>query len=297
MSAPVVVAVDLGVLSDTVLRRADARARAAGAPLVVCHVMPTLDLVSPLFPQQHASRIIDQVALRRELHDVLADRVARITHRSSSEVAIELLEGPAAQGIVTTAETREAALIVVGAHGGSALLPAFLGSVAGNVIRQASSAVLIVRGADEGAGPVLAATDFSDPALPAVKAGVREARERGARLLLANVLDVPSVSQSFAAQLFGGGYLISQVALTEMRSGAEKLLEATLANLQVEGEVVVLEGSPGQQIVAEATRRHAQLVSVGTRGRSGLARLVLGSVAEHVVRLAPCDVLVSRLTG
>ncbi|MEW6324872.1 MAG: universal stress protein [Nitrospirota bacterium] len=54
---------------------------------------------------------------------------------------------------------------------------------------------------------------------------------------------------------------------------------------------VILKGSPALQVVAEAKRRRVDLIVMGTHGRTGLEHLVLGSVAERVVRLAPCPVL------
>ena len=60
------------------------------------------------------------------------------------------------------------------------------------------------------------------------------------------------------------------------------------------GECVVLYGVPFQEIVDTAKARQVDLIIMGTHGRTGLLHVLLGSVAEKVVRLAPCSVLVVR---
>jgi nucleotide-binding universal stress UspA family protein len=59
-------------------------------------------------------------------------------------------------------------------------------------------------------------------------------------------------------------------------------------------EFLVWEGDPGDSIAAAVEAEHADLVVVGTRGRSGAERMLLGSVSDHVVRHAECPVLVVR---
>jgi nucleotide-binding universal stress UspA family protein len=62
----------------------------------------------------------------------------------------------------------------------------------------------------------------------------------------------------------------------------------------VEGATLVVHGVPFHEIVATARLHHVDLIIMGTHGRSGFLHLLLGSVAENVVRLAPCAVLVTR---
>jgi nucleotide-binding universal stress UspA family protein len=76
----------------------------------------------------------------------------------------------------------------------------------------------------------------------------------------------------------------------EVVSRAEELLRAS--GLTVESRV--LQGDPRETLVEEAREQHADLIVVGSHGRTGLERLVMGSVASHVVTHAPCSVLVVR---
>jgi nucleotide-binding universal stress UspA family protein len=76
------------------------------------------------------------------------------------------------------------------------------------------------------------------------------------------------------------------------RSMADALARVTAAGLA--GERIVLYGVPLQEIVNVARVRQVDLIVMGTHGRTGLLHVLLGSVAEQVVRLAPCSVLVVR---
>jgi universal stress protein A len=82
----------------------------------------------------------------------------------------------------------------------------------------------------------------------------------------------------------------------KLRHQVDERLQAALTHAAVAGERVVVDGPAAQAILQAATDRHADLVVMGTIGRTGLKRALLGSVAEAVVRHAPCSVLVVRLT-
>ena len=81
----------------------------------------------------------------------------------------------------------------------------------------------------------------------------------------------------------------------ELRADALTRLQACLRRFHAEGERQVVDGLAAPAIVKVARELPAELVVVGTRGRTGLSRLTLGSVAEAVLSSAPCSVLVVRL--
>ena len=93
---------------------------------------------------------------------------------------------------------------------------------------------------------------------------------------------------------------ISPATMTRLLEEAATLLEQTRRTLTEAGgfqvTAVSLEGAPSHEIIRYAEREQADLIVLGTHGRSGLKRLLLGSVAEHVVRKAPCAVLTVRGT-
>ena len=93
------------------------------------------------------------------------------------------------------------------------------------------------------------------------------------------------------------GVALPATYLQEVEEAVQGSMEAALARVTaagLTGERVVLYGVPFQEIVETAKARQVDLIIMGTHGRTGLLHVLLGSVAEKVVRLAPCSVLVVR---
>jgi nucleotide-binding universal stress UspA family protein len=137
---------------------------------------------------------------------------------------------------------------------------------------------------------ILVPIDFSECSVKALRYAVPLAKEHNAAITLAYV-----VSGITAVGEYGG---IDYAALTkEMREHAERQL-AVLAVDEVRGTVasdtVVCTGSPAVEIVTIAKKLPADMIIISTHGRGGLKHVLLGSVAERVVRHAPCPVLVVR---
>jgi nucleotide-binding universal stress UspA family protein len=292
----VFVATDLSERAEEAIRLADEWARSVGAELVVCHVMPNPLRMNTLFPQLNSEMALDLPALRERAVDELTASVQEITGRASDDFAIVVDDGHPAAVIVEKAERYDADLIVVGSHGHSGVRELVLGGVATQVVRHAHCPVLIAR-PHPATGVVLGATDFSDPAQPAVNAAAFEARRRGARLTLMHVVDISMGTAGHMAMGFGG---VVYNLPREVRETVEQTVKAKLAQALVdagtEGDTLVHEGSPAVAIVQAADELHAELVVVGCIGLTGLRRLTLGSVAEAVARAAPCPVLVVRQT-
>ncbi|MEX1295931.1 MAG: universal stress protein [Candidatus Limnocylindrales bacterium] len=133
---------------------------------------------------------------------------------------------------------------------------------------------------------ILLATDLTAASREATERAVDLAARLKARLLIVNVLE--------KRRLSGGG---SHERVDQARSERETLLVKTVRGARdagVNAEFLVWEGDAGDSIAAAAEAEHADLVVVGTRGRSGAERMLLGSVSDHVVRHAECPVLVVR---
>jgi nucleotide-binding universal stress UspA family protein len=140
---------------------------------------------------------------------------------------------------------------------------------------------------------ILYPTDFSASSRPAFAHALRAAKERRAELLVAHVL--PTV-----IPMAGDGY-ISPRAYDDMmaasRAHAKRQLDRLIAATKkagVRARAVLLDGVAWEQLVALARKRKADLIVMGTHGRTGLSRLFLGSVAERVIGSAPCPVLTVR---
>jgi nucleotide-binding universal stress UspA family protein len=146
---------------------------------------------------------------------------------------------------------------------------------------------------------IVAATDFSDPSMPAIDTAVSEARRRHARLHLIHALDSDMFTLGRAPKpalpYLEGTSAVSLDGLDDLRARAVDRLTRILAESGVEGGVTVSSDHAVTAICQEAETVGAELVVVGTHGRSGLARVTLGSTAEAVIDHAPCSVLVVRV--
>ena len=136
-------------------------------------------------------------------------------------------------------------------------------------------------------------TDFSRASTPAFKRAVEMAKTNRAELLVLHVI-VPAVT------IMGDGYVSPQVYedLEAAARGAaqkqiRKLVEkAKQAGARVKG--LLLDGVAHERIAQAARARKADLVVIGTHGRTGFAKLFLGSVASRVLAVSPCPVLTVR---
>jgi nucleotide-binding universal stress UspA family protein len=137
---------------------------------------------------------------------------------------------------------------------------------------------------------ILHATDFSLASRRAFETALVLARRNGAELLLLHVAPVP-------APLLEDAYLSAQSyqkALTEGRRAAQKRLDALRRRARQRGvraTALVLDGIAFQEIPRAAQRRQVDLVVIGTHGRTGFRRLLMGSVARRVIGLTRCPVM------
>lgn len=293
MTHRILVAVDLSDESIAALKTARALADARGATLAVVHVLASVGDVQPFFPQSYGINATNLLELERLAGEALERRVAEVEGCSGAERFVEL--GAPYAEIVRRAEAWNADLVVVGSRGRTGISRAMLGSVAEHVVRAAHCPVLVARPA-RGSGVVMAATDLSDPSLPAVARAAEEARLRGARLVVMHAME-----RSLAAYGAGAAALLGNVAPSptaedheQMRSSLVTLLGDAMRRFGAEGDALVLDGGAVASVVRAVEEQKADLLVVGSHGRTGLSRLLLGSVAEKLVRLADCSVLVVR---
>lgn len=141
---------------------------------------------------------------------------------------------------------------------------------------------------------VVVATDFSEPSNAALNYGRELARTFGASLRVVHVIE-----NVFATAVGVEGYFANLPELqNEIEEAARKQLAAAITDddrRELNAEPVLLTSStPALSIVSYAKESAADLLVMGTHGRGGLAHALLGSVAERVVRTAPCPVLTVR---
>lgn len=175
-------------------------------------------------------------------------------------------------------------LIVIGAVETRQRLLRPLGSTADRVVRQAACPVLIVR-PDSAFPPsrVLAPVDLSEVSAAAFRFGLGLLDQAGVRPVMAELLFVLSPAE---ASIHFSPDQIAYLARAELQRFAERELPQVRVTRQVRS------GMPWEQILLEAREMAADLLILGAQGRSGLERLLLGSVASDVLREAQCSVLV-----
>jgi nucleotide-binding universal stress UspA family protein len=143
---------------------------------------------------------------------------------------------------------------------------------------------------------IMCASDFSAASRPAFRKALELARSTRARLLIVHAL-FPVIPP-----LMGEGVYVSPTTWNQIEAGARRTAQRQLAKLLqaarksgVRANALVVEGAtPADRIVRTARARRVDLLVLGTHGRTGLSRLVLGSVAGRVVATAPCPVLTVR---
>lgn len=295
MHAKVLAAFDFAEPSLEALRQGRALAHRLGGTLAACHVLPAVRDLSLIMPQAGVLVEADQIAEVERTRNALVEHARTKLGLELDQVFVE--RGQPYAEIVRRGEAHGADFIVVGTHGRAGLARVVLGSVAERVARHAHCSVLVARPGRR-AGVVLAATDLSDPSLPAIGAGAAAAERSGARLVVVSVLDWALPTAAAATGVVSALPALPTPELTrEVRDALRSTLEHAMTRVGATGEARVLEGSAASAIVDCAEEVGAELVVVGTHGRTGLARLALGSVAERVIRAAGCSVLAVRLAG
>ena len=140
---------------------------------------------------------------------------------------------------------------------------------------------------------IMVATDFSECSSQAVDYACGLASGLGSKLVLIHAIE----PVYFAGAFYGPDASVPMLTEEQRRAAQEAManLEEELKKRGVAVEdVVIASGPPHQMIIEEAADRKVDLIVVGTHGRGGVAHLLLGSVAERVVRTAECPVLTIR---
>lgn len=272
----------------------------AGAEDVFGHV---LDLAATYGSTVHVLYVADTsrdsvVQMSGEIVDVLEEEGERIVEAAAErandrriDTVTEVRQGDPHRTIVDYAAATDIDLVVMPTQGRRGLARFLLGSTTERVVRQSPVPVLTIRPGDETAiaypyQEVLVPTDGSDAATAALSVAADVAREEEARLHLLSVIDVMSL----------GVDVRTDIQQRELREGANKILDEGASDAADAGvDSVVKQVNTGGSIPA-VIRSYIEeagidLVVVGSHGRTGFDRYVLGSVTESLIRTAPVPVL------
>jgi nucleotide-binding universal stress UspA family protein len=290
----ILAAVDLSEASANALREARNMAASNGAALAIVHVLPDFVDLRTMHPRAALDSLPGLEAFAARARERIAAWMNEANHDPATELFLE--QGSAATRIIERAESWKADLIVLGHQGHTGLAELLLGSVAMRVVHAAHCPVLVTRRSGAGHGAVIGATDLSDPSIPAISSAAAEARRRGVELDVVHVVDrTTGLYAASVGSFFGLSVPLPPSELAaEVQAALLSTLEQTLVDLGTPGKAQVLYGSPADAVIRFAQESGADLVVVGTHGRTELRRRTMGSTADEILRGAPCSVLVVR---
>jgi nucleotide-binding universal stress UspA family protein len=279
---------DFSAGSERALRVAARIANESSAELVIAHawyVPPPAVAGEYVFPPYLIQDMVDDS--QRSLDIAVRD----VTEAGAKHVSGKLVTGIPWVEITQLLEAQAFDLCVLGTHGRTGVSRILLGSVAEKIIRHAPCSVLAVR-PDSQPTPfahALVPTDFSDSAHFALDQAAALVRPDGAITLL-HVLELP-VSYAGEIRMADFARDLDKYAAAALDREAARLQRMTPAKVHIVSRI----GYPGAQTLAAIEADASiDLVVMGSRGRTGLKRALLGSVAEKVVRNARCPVVVAR---
>jgi nucleotide-binding universal stress UspA family protein len=215
------------------------------------------------------------------------DEALKISETYGVPVRTLLRIGEPSETIVEAAEELNCKLIVVGVRGGNPARTILMGSTAARVIGFSSTDVLAVPlGCELSLERVIVALDGSASSKTVMSRAFALNRTYGLALSFLSVADIPSHLYGLDAKVAGEMINEARQVLEPVHKVAEKE--------NITSDFLVREGKPGEIIVLTAKQKNSGLIIIGSHGRTGMKRLLMGSVAERVIGNAPCPVLVVR---
>ncbi len=281
--------VDFSSGSQHAMRMATRLASENDAELVLFHAWSVPPLAFP-------AHYVVAPSMYQEISDGaqagLDDALREVTALGAKRASAKLVNGLAWTMIVGELEDPTYDLVVVGTHGRTGLGRILLGSVTEKIVRHAPCSVLAVRpdGELKPFANILVPTDFSESAQHAADLASTLVASNGKGITLLHVIDLPvAYSGEPTAENFTRDLDLHASKLLE--TWADRLRARTSARITSRSRI----GGPGAQTLAVLDLDPTiDLVVMGSHGRTGIARVFLGSVAEKIVRHAKCPVLIAR---
>jgi len=288
----ILVATDFSPDAEAAIEWARQLASEHGARLVLVHAVATTPPAAPEYVPLGAPFYADACEKAEEQ----LEAVAATLRGSGIAVESELAAEPVVGAVLKAAAAHAADLIVAGTRGLTGWKRVVFGSVSARLVREATCPVLTTHAEDPGrhrpARTILVPTDFSEDASLAADSASRILGKGGPdrRLVLLHVYRYPTFFANAPQPVLATSMeAVVDAAQQEMARLAERF---AAAGLHVDTRVA--EGEPARTILRHAVDVGADVIAMGTHGRSGLDRMLLGSTAERVVSAAPCPVLTVR---
>jgi nucleotide-binding universal stress UspA family protein len=295
----IVVPIDFSQLSIQAIKTASRLARRFGASIHLAHVRQfdyPAAFAAPTPPMVPFSVMTYQEdGEERVLQELNA---LACEHGISSTICHVLGGAPAFDEICRVAQKIPADIIVMPTHGRTGLKHVFLGSTAEKIVQHSSCPVLVTRGnalqpkngSRSTIKTILVPVDFSSCAREGLRYAIWFANEFGARIILLHATYLGYIYSSEGVALYDVPALQKAARKTAERQMRQLVRRVKFGQLKF--ETVLTEGSPALDICAFAKQKDIDLIITSTHGLTGLQHVLIGSIAEQVVRHAPCPVLV-----
>ncbi len=300
MHQAILVPLDGSASAEHALPWAMSVAQQNGAPLhlVRVHVPPAPLMVG----SELASDVMLDAAIRKIEAAYLDETAGKIGKVGTIPVHFSLLEGGAADAIDDHAKAINADLIVITSHGRGPFARFWLGSVADKIIRHAPAPILVVRPVDDKAPNLserpaiqrivipLDGSPLAERIIePAIKLGKTFGAEYSLVLILEAVENIEALAEMKAK--VPGGWM-PEATEAKAQIYLDKVAHRMRGHSVVVYTKVIPHGSAAEAILDYSKMHGHPLIALATHGRSGLKRLILGSVADKIVRGATMPVLV-----
>jgi nucleotide-binding universal stress UspA family protein len=295
----IVVPVDFSKMSVQAIQFAKQLARRLGASMHLAHVHEfsyAADFVTPAPPVVPFSF----GAYEHDIEQAVLKELESVAHDCGvSSARCRVLTGaPRFDEICRLAQTIPADLIIMPTHGRTGLKHVFLGSTAERIVQHSSCPVLVTRGnsarSKNGSRftmkTILVPVDFSSCSREGLRYAISFANEFGAKIILLHATYLGYIYSSEGSALYDIPGLQKAARKTAKRKMRDLVRSVNFGG--VKSEAVFTEGSPVLDICQFAKDNDVDLIITSTHGLTGLKHVLIGSIAEHVVRHAPCSVLV-----
>lgn len=267
--------------------------------LDLLHVAVDDDVIVPEWAAEWEDDDEDEASIRG-----LLEHLAKRLRADQRQVRVDIRVGDVSEQVIDAG--KDADLIVMMTHGRGAAGRAIFGSVADRVVRHGQTPTLLVRIGDLTRSPrepkrVAVALDGSELAEQSLPAAAKLARALGLPLILMRAVSLDEIKHAVAARRDPGKApheqppTLYEDTQRDVIAGATEYLARHADRLRESGlraEIQVLEGTAAFSLMWALTAE--DIIVMATHGRSGYKRLSIGSVAEKLVREAPCPVLLQR---
>lgn len=291
----ILVAIDFSVHADAALKQAVWLARQTKASVTLAHTLPDLRRAVHTASAQAKLDLLygEGDAFQREVRRSSDKKMRRMIADLGAvdlDVAFETLLGEPFVELTHAVQSEGYDLVLAGTRGLAAWEQFVVGSTAKRLIRKCPASVWIVKA--EHVGPpkvVLVPTDFSETSLTAAAHGLWVARQAEAEFHLLHVIDSMDIPEDVVSKNAQGSSLRS-----ELNAEAKARLDVFVDSLQADRgkiQVHLSWGTPWKEVQRLAQHLAADLIAMGTVGRSGIQGVLLGNTAEKVLGSCHCSVL------